>query len=164
MVLVTVCPVVKRQQRHNTKNYTLVHGEDIIDILVDGSGNVRIADFGNSMLLAEVDEMFSSSNTWRLRWLAPEYIDIKFEDMEEAKPTKLGDIYTFDCVMAQILSGKLSYGWMHKEVDIIGAFIRRADPFYGVQINVFLRQLSSRYLARKPGECPSIFEIMTILK
>jgi serine/threonine protein kinase len=71
--------------------------------LVDGSGSLRIADFASSMLIAEAgDEIFSSSHTGNLRWLAPKFLGIDFEGVEEAKPTKPGDIYAFGCLMLQV--------------------------------------------------------------
>jgi hypothetical protein len=75
-------------------------------------------------------------------------------------------IWTERLSWSKILSGELPYGWMHDVVHVTNAVIRRVDPFHEVQINMdgFLRPLSSRCLAREPGVRPSIFETMTILK
>lgn len=134
-----------------TNDYILVHGKDIVhgdlsgvgliltysisnlmdcwqrNILVDGSGNIRITGFGSSMLLAEADnEMFSTLNeadsetltvsstlpTWNTRWTAPEFLLLPFESDEELplnQPTKPGDIYSFGCVMLQVRCATIGF-------------------------------------------------------
>jgi serine/threonine protein kinase len=193
-----------------TNDYILVHEKDIVHgdltgvglifiysirssincwqshILVDGSGNIRIADFGRSMLLADADnEMFGPVQTWNARWMAPELFAPLSEDDEEFQPlppTKPGDIYSFGCVMLQvrcamlgfldhvtflswskILSGKEPY-WGGNAVEIIKQKLE-LEPFDGVEINMneTQRDLSSRCLSREPEMRPSIIEITDIV-
>jgi serine/threonine protein kinase len=107
----------------------LVHGEDVVhgdltgvgliskhntcqlnptnrwqtNVLVDGSGNLRLADFGLSVIAAESGNLtFGSLQTGSTRWMAPESLDYHDEPEAPLKPTKEGDIYSFGCVMLQV--------------------------------------------------------------
>ena len=67
--------------------------------MVDGSGNVRIADFALSVIVAEAANLtFDSVHRGNLRWMAPEFLDPESSPML----TKQGDIYSFGCVMLQV--------------------------------------------------------------
>jgi len=71
--------------------------------LVDDSGNLRLAGFGLSMILAEAGNLtFGSVQTWNTRWMAPEILDYPEQPEQPLKPTKTGDIYSFGCVMLQV--------------------------------------------------------------
>ena len=74
------------------------------NILVDGDGNLRLADFGLSMVLAESQNAtFNSMHPGNMRWMAPEFVDFALDAEEsEQKPTKAGDIYSYGCVMLQV--------------------------------------------------------------
>jgi len=159
-----------------------------VNILVDGSGNIRIADFGLSLLLAEADnEMFSSVQTGNTRWIAPEFLTFDSEDWTEShsplQPTKPGDIYSFGCLMLQvrllvmipdsttflpwskILSGKEPYAWISNAMRVINAILKGDGPFCGVEIHMkeTHKDLSSQCLSKEPARRPSIVEITDTL-
>ena len=73
------------------------------NILVDGDGNLRLADFGLSMVLAESQNAtFNSMHPGNIRWMAPEVVDPPLDIELQEKPTKAGDIYSYGCVMLQV--------------------------------------------------------------
>jgi len=73
------------------------------NILLDGSGNVRLADFGLSLIAAEAGNLtFGSVQTGNTRWMSPEFLDFSDDPESPLKPTKQGDIYSFGCVMLQV--------------------------------------------------------------
>src|SRR5882757_1597175 len=165
-VVITLC----------TKNYTLVHGEDVVhgdltavgfmsrcciwlnstnrwqtNIFVDDHGNLRLADFGLSMIAAESGNLtFGSLQSANTRWMAPEFSyfpDNSDEPQPSQKPTKTGDIYSFGCIMLQvrwimiisnslpflswykILSGEEPYSWIKHAVHVITAISGGREPF-----------------------------------
>jgi len=157
-------------------------------VLVDGPGNIRIADFGLSMLLAEAgNEAFGSVQTGNTRWMAPEFLEFDFEDGGDSqlsrKPTKPGDIYSFGCVMLQvrwfvmipnsttflpwskILSGKEPYERISNTTQVMSAIAKGYGPFRGVEIhmNETHRDLSSQCLTKEPERRPSIVDITDIV-
>ena len=71
--------------------------------MVDGSGNVRIADFGLSIIAAEAGNFtFGSVQAANNRWMAPELLNYMDDPESPPNPTKQGDIYSFGCVMLQV--------------------------------------------------------------
>jgi len=154
-----------------------LHSEDIVhgdltgtNILVDDSRNLRLADFGLSIVVAESgNQTFGSVQTGNTRWMAPEFLEFDFEDGGESqlllKPTKPGDVYSFGCVMLQILSGKEPYGRIINATQVISAIMRGWGPFRGVEIhmNETHRDLSSQCLTKEPQRRPSIVEVTTIV-
>ena len=73
------------------------------NVLIDGSGNVLIADFGLSLVAAEAGNLtFCSVQTGNNRWMAPEFLTYTDDPESPLKPTKPGDIYSFGCVMLQV--------------------------------------------------------------
>ncbi|KAG2065507.1 kinase-like protein [Suillus decipiens] len=97
-----------------------LHNEDIIhgdltpmNVLINESENVLLADFGLSHLLGDHETSFFKSNApGAIRWAAPEIAQLDPEtpsEEEVSKPNKASDIYSFGCIMMQVLSGKPPY-------------------------------------------------------
>ncbi|KAG1728742.1 kinase-like domain-containing protein [Suillus paluster] len=134
-----------------------LHGKDIVhgdltgtNVLVDNTGRLRLADFGLSMILAEAENAtFNSCHPGNTRWMAPEAV-------EDEKPTKAGDIYSYGCVMLQIFSGKQPYESIKKAGAVMNAMLRGREPFNDIQSYGVHGQLSMRCLNREPAERPTI--------
>ncbi|OJA09211.1 hypothetical protein AZE42_00662 [Rhizopogon vesiculosus] len=154
-----------------------LHGKDVVhgsltgtNIFVDDSGNLRLADFGLSMIAAESGNLtFGSLQAGNTRWMAPEFVDF-LDDSDEPqspqKPTKTGDIYSFGCVMLQILSGEEPYAWIKHAVHVITAIASGRKPFkrrVNTNMNEAYELLSSQCLSNIPEQRPSIAEITTIM-
>jgi len=144
-----------------------VHGDLTgTNILVDGRGNLRLADFGLSMIVAESGNLtFGSVQTGNTRWMPPEFLNYSEEPEAPLKPTTKGDIYSFGCVMLQILSGEEPYPRIKVAVQIIGAILSGREPFRGVKMNIkeVYRLLSSQCLSKAPEGRPTIVEITKLL-
>ncbi|OAX43630.1 kinase-like protein [Rhizopogon vinicolor AM-OR11-026] len=152
-----------------------LHGNDIVhgdltgtNIFVDDSGNLRLADFGLSMIAAESGNLtFSSLQLGNTRWMGPEFLEPSDDgdgSQSPQKPTKTGDIYSFGCIMLQILSGEEPYAWIKHAPHVITAIARGLEPFKkNINMGEVYKLLSSRCLSRIPEQRPSIVEIMTIM-
>ncbi|KAG1719830.1 kinase-like domain-containing protein [Suillus lakei] len=145
----------------------VVHGDlTAMNILVDGSGCVRLAGFSLSMILAEAgNPMFNSCHTGSTRWIPPEVFSARGEDEDEAiydKPTKAGDIYSYGCVVLQIFSGNHPYAWITEIMAVYGALLKGHEPFRDIQPHGVYQQLST-CLNKVPADRPTIDDIMGIL-
>ncbi|KAG2065500.1 kinase-like protein [Suillus decipiens] len=100
----------------------IIHGDLMPpNVLIDENGNALLADFGLSRLLADHETSFFRSHApGAIRWAAPEIIplDPEMPDEKVSKPNKASDIYSFGCIMMQVLSGKSPYYDMLKEPQV----------------------------------------------
>ncbi|KAG2144096.1 kinase-like domain-containing protein [Suillus bovinus] len=109
----------------------IVHGNLTGDnILLDGSGHVRIADFSHSVILSEADSrMFSEQLPGDARYTAPESI-LAGGRTGAPKPTKEGDVYSYGCVAILVLSGKVPYWWISDENQVLSEKAKGTQPFH----------------------------------
>ncbi|KAG2139327.1 kinase-like domain-containing protein [Suillus clintonianus] len=77
----------------------IAHGNLTGDnVLLDGSGHIRITNFSHSMILAEASSLiFSEQLLGDARYIAPEFI-VRTGRTGAPKPTKAGDVYSYGCV------------------------------------------------------------------
>ncbi|KAG1738751.1 kinase-like domain-containing protein [Suillus lakei] len=106
--------VVSGLQYLHSRN--IIHGDLMpLNVLIDENENALLADFGLSRLLADHEtSFFNSHGPGAIRWAAPEIIPLDPErpNEEVSKPNKASDIYSFGCIMMQVLSGHSPYGDM----------------------------------------------------
>lgn len=86
----------------------IVHGDlTANNILIDSDCNAQVADHG---ILAMCPE---SPNTSYLRgsvrWAAPELFDVPEDEESSIPPKPASDIYSFGCIMFQVMSGQQPY-------------------------------------------------------
>ncbi|KAG1859315.1 kinase-like domain-containing protein [Suillus subalutaceus] len=91
----------------------IIHGDLMpFNVLIDENENALLADFGLSRLLGDHEtSFFDSHGPGAIRWAAPEItpLDPEKPDEEISKPNKPSDIYSFGCIMMQVLSGQSPY-------------------------------------------------------
>ncbi|KAG1859313.1 kinase-like domain-containing protein [Suillus subalutaceus] len=115
-----------------------VHSKDIIhgdlmpsNVLIDEDGNALLADFGLSRLLADHEtSFFQSHGPGAIRWAAPEIIPLNPDtpNGEVSKPNKESDIYSFGCIMMQVLSGQPPYSHILSEHTVTVAKFQGTPP------------------------------------
>jgi serine/threonine protein kinase len=90
----------------------IIHGDLMpSNVLIDENENALLADFGLSHLLEHETSFFKSLGPGAIRWADPKIISFNpaNSDEEVSKPSKKSDIYSFGCIMMQVLSGQTPY-------------------------------------------------------
>ena len=84
------------------------------NILIDQSGNARLADFG---LLTIISDPTNGSYTQggTARWMSPELINPQGFGLENSRPTKRSDCYALGMVIYETISGRSPF---HKDMDM----------------------------------------------
>jgi serine/threonine protein kinase len=100
-----------------------VHGDLTgSNVLIDGSGRACLTDYDLADIIASSATNMTTSTTSTLhspdaaRWAAPELIPQ--EDAVDPRPTKSSDVYSFGCIMLQILVGRLPYWWVRRSIHM----------------------------------------------
>jgi serine/threonine protein kinase len=107
-----------------------------LNILIDDTGNARLADFGLLTIISDPKNyVFSSTGTHggTARWMGPELIDPPQFGLKRSRPTKASDCYAFGMVIYETISGHQPF---HEDKDL-GVFVkvlrgerpRRGDGF-----------------------------------
>ncbi|KAG2361641.1 kinase-like domain-containing protein [Suillus spraguei] len=110
----------------------IIHGDlTPVNVLINENENALLADFGLSHLLGEHEtSFFKSDGPGAIRWAAPEItqLDPETPSEEVGKPNKASDIYSFGCIMMQVLSGKPPYYDKANEHLVIASKSRGIPP------------------------------------
>jgi len=104
----------------------IVHG-DLTgnNILINEDGNACVADQGILTLCSELHgTSYIRSN---VRWAAPENFEVP-EDEESWSPKLASDIYSFGCIMLQVLTGKVPYYDCRSDHQVTVKILRGNKP------------------------------------
>ncbi|TCD60727.1 hypothetical protein EIP91_009621, partial [Steccherinum ochraceum] len=85
----------------------LVHGDlHGGNVLIDGEGNARLADFGMALVSESTAYAYASVHGGgAIRWKAPELIDPEEFGIESSRPTPASDVFSFACMSIELYSG-----------------------------------------------------------
>jgi serine/threonine protein kinase len=111
----------------------IVHGDlTPTNILINSDDKICLADFGLSMILAESgNPTFNSCHAGNVRWMAPEMIDTPdSEEGEPTKPTKPADVYSYGCIVLQLLCGQQPYSKLKNVFRVTAAIVKGKKPFH----------------------------------
>lgn len=78
------------------------------NILIDETGQARLADFGLLTIVSDPANVLSSSSTAQsdtVRWMSPELIDPEPFGLEKSSPTQSSDCYALGMVIYETTSG-----------------------------------------------------------
>ncbi|KAF8841066.1 kinase-like protein [Paxillus ammoniavirescens] len=108
----------------------VIHGDLTgSNILLDQHGRIRIADFGLAFVFIESDQSMSiPSHVCAPRWAASELFVHPDRESSRLIPTTKSDIYSFGCVMWQVLSGQIPFPHIFKSTHVIILKFEGKDP------------------------------------
>ncbi|KAJ8591220.1 kinase-like protein [Rhizopogon salebrosus TDB-379] len=117
--------VASALQYLHSKN--IVHG-DLTgnNILIDEKGNAFVADHGILTICSELSgTSYIRSN---VRWAAPENFIIPEDEESASSPQLPSDIYSFGCIMLQVLTGKVPYSECRSDHQVVVLILRGKKP------------------------------------
>ncbi|KAG1851114.1 kinase-like domain-containing protein, partial [Suillus subluteus] len=121
-----------------TVKLTKLHSQNVVhgdlhpgNVLVDGSGDPRLTDFGLATVAGDVESQLNTTTAGRSlnpQWRAPEVIGIDSEDDQTVRPNFKSDVYSFGSVMFFIVSGVIPWNEKKNSTQIIIELSKRATP------------------------------------
>ncbi|KAG1728736.1 kinase-like protein [Suillus paluster] len=110
---------------------SVVHGDLTgSNVLISSDGRAHLSDFGLSVIVVEFvgTSYFTSALSGTVRWTAPELLAIPEEDSATIIPTSQSDIYSFGCIMFQVLTGKAPYSEFKRDAQVVVAISLGTKP------------------------------------
>ncbi|KAG1744290.1 kinase-like domain-containing protein [Suillus lakei] len=108
---------------------SVVHGDLTgSNVLISSNGRACLADFGLSTIILEFvgTSYFTSSIRGNVRWVAAELCEVS-EDDELSLSTEC-DIYSFGSITLQVLTCKVPYYNVKKDIAVLGQVIKGMKP------------------------------------
>ncbi|KAF9234846.1 kinase-like domain-containing protein [Melanogaster broomeanus] len=98
------------------------------NVLVDGDGRACLSDFGLCSILGGLHGgssfVRSTCRPGAIRWAAPELV----LNPDTEKASTASDVFSFGCIMLQILSGQVPWGKMHENAIVMALAQGRNPP------------------------------------
>ncbi|KAG6829262.1 hypothetical protein H0H92_005142 [Tricholoma furcatifolium] len=155
----------------------IIHGDlKGPNILIDGAGRARLADFGisaisDSNIVAWTSQSSGASKGGSVRWQAPELFDI--ENGEAVKNSAASDVYAWGCVAFELFTGKVPFYGIKRDTAIIlhvksGGRPTRPPPssrsWWGWGLTEEMWSLMEQSWESQPAQRPSSAEIVERLE
>ncbi|KAG6704713.1 hypothetical protein I3842_07G146200 [Carya illinoinensis] len=125
------------------------------NLLMDGNGVVKVADFGVARTQAQSGDMTAETGTYR--WMAPELIEHKPYDHKV-------DVFSFGVLLWELLTGKLPYEHLTPVQAAVGVVQKGLRPTIPSQTYPKLVELLERCWQQDPSLRPEFSEIVEILQ
>lgn len=115
-------------------DHGVIHGSlSGSNIFINDLGRACVADFGMAALLLEFssESYFSSSIGGAVRWIGPELFQVPDKSNDSVGfPSTQGDVYSFGCIMLQVLSGKIPYHYLQRDTQVFFAISTGVKPLH----------------------------------
>ncbi|KAF9220217.1 kinase-like protein [Gyrodon lividus] len=103
-------------------SFPVIHGDLTSgNILIDGDGIARLSDFGLCTVVGGLSGGSSLVQTCRagaIPWAAPELVLA----LDSVQPSTASDIFSFGCIMLQVLSGQFPWGKMNRNAIVVALY------------------------------------------
>lgn len=110
---------------------SVIHGDLTgSNVLISSDGRAHLSDFGLSVIAVEFVGMsyFTSALNGTVRWIAPELLALPEEEGAITIPTPNSDIYSFGCILFQVLTGKPPYYEFKRDAQVVVAISLGTQP------------------------------------
>lgn len=135
------------------------------NVLIDQTGNARLADFGLLTILSDPANHLSSSSFTQggsARWMSPELIDPQRFGLEHSRPTKSSDCYALGMVVYETISGHLPFH-QHADLTVFVKVLAGERPSRGAGFADSLWKMLVQCWAPQPNDRPSIRDVLQCL-
>jgi len=135
------------------------------NVLIDQTGNARLADFGLLTILSDPANHLSSSSFTQggsARWMSPELIDPQRFGLEHSCPTKSSDCYALGMVIYETISGHLPFH-QHADLTVFVKVLAGERPSRGAGFADSLWKMFGQCWVPQPNERPAIRDVLQCL-
>ena len=136
------------------------------NILIDETGNARLADFGLLTIISDPTNLLSSSSYTQggtARWMSPELIAPQRFGLKSSRPTKYSDCYALGMVIYETISGNLPFH-EHTDLAVFVKVLEGERPPRGVRLTKTLWNMLELCWAHQPSNRPSIEDVRRCLE
>jgi hypothetical protein len=124
------------------------------NLLIDGNGQIRIADFGTAKL---EDCGTTTEALGTVAYMTPEILD-------NDQPTKKVDVFAFGLIVYEILVGESVFPKTGSALHIAGMHVRDVRPELPKGIHRSIRNMIQRCWSKNPDDRPTFDEIFDTLE